>query len=76
MLFHGLSAEGAKASVNDMQTPDDPSYNVRLTYMFLGRFVFKVLFLSKHFMGPCESVGLLVIYQQDPQILRIQDPES
>ena len=51
MLFHGLSAEGAKASVVDTQTPDDPSF----TYV-LGRFVLKVLYLSKHFKGPCESV--------------------
>ena len=39
MLFHGLSAEGAKAGVNDTQTPDDPSF-----IYVLGRFVFKVYF--------------------------------
>ena len=51
MLFHGFSAEGAKASVVDMQTPDDPSF-----IYVLGRFVLKVLYLSKHFIGPRESV--------------------
>ena len=49
LLFHGLSAEGAKAV--DTQTPDDPSF-----IYILGRFVLKVLYLSKHFIGPCESV--------------------
>ena len=55
MLFHGLSAEGAKAGVVgvvDTQTSDDPSF-----IYVLGRFVLKVLYLSKHFIGPCESVG-------------------
>ena len=35
LLFHGLSAEGAMAGVNDTQTPDDPSY-----IYVLDRFVF------------------------------------
>ena len=54
MLFHDLSAEGAKAGVVgvvDTQTPDDPSF----VYV-LGRFVLKILYLSKHFICPCESV--------------------
>ena len=54
MLFHGLRAEGAKAGVVgvvDTQTPDDPSF----VYV-LGRFVLKILYLSKPFMGPCDSV--------------------
>ena len=54
MLFHGLSAESEKAGVVGVvttQTPDDPSF-----IYVLGIFVFKVLYLSKHFIGPCESV--------------------
>ena len=51
LLFHGLSAEGAKAGVVDTQTPDDPSF-----IYVLGRFVLKILYLSKPFMGPCDSV--------------------
>ena len=54
MLFHGLRAEGAKAGVVgvvDTQTPDDPSF-----IYVLGKFVFRILYLSKHFIGPCESV--------------------
>ena len=54
MLFHGLSAEGAKAGVVGVVgtlTPDDPCF-----IYVLGRFVLKVLYLSKHFIGPCESV--------------------
>ena len=49
LLFHGLSAEGAKAV--DTQTPDDPSF-----INILSRFVLKVSYLSKHCIGPCESV--------------------
>ena len=48
---HGLSAEGAKAGVVDTLTPDDPSF-----IYVSGRFVLKVLYLSKYFIGPCESV--------------------
>ena len=54
LLFHGLRAEGAKAGVVgvvDTQTPDDPSF-----IYVLGRFVLKILYLSKPFMGPCDSV--------------------
>ena len=54
MLFHGLSAKGAKdgvVGVVDTQTPDDPSF-----IYVLGRFAEKVFYLSKHFIGPCESV--------------------
>ena len=51
LLFHGLSAEGAKAGVVDTQTPNDPSF-----IYVLGRFVLKILYLSKPFMGPCDSV--------------------
>ena len=54
MLFHGLSAEGAKAGVIAVVvtlTPDDPSF-----IYVLGRFALKVLYLSKYFIGPCESV--------------------
>ena len=54
MFIHGMSAEGAKAGVVGVvatQTPDDPSF-----IYVLGRFVLKVLYLSKHFIGPSESV--------------------
>ena len=37
--------------VVDTQTPDDPSF-----IYVLGRFVLKIFYLSKHFIGPCEFV--------------------
>ena len=40
LLFHGLSAEGAKAV--DTQTPDDPSF-----IYILGRFVLKFYIFLK-----------------------------
>ena len=49
LLFRGLSAAGAKAGVVDTQTLDDPSF-----IYVLGRFVLKVFYLSKHFIGPRE----------------------
>ena len=44
LLFHGLSAEGAKASVVDTQTPDDPSFICFRYICFKGFISFKTLY--------------------------------
>ena len=43
--------DAASTAVGDTQMPDDPSF-----IYVLGRFVLKVLYLSKHFIYPCCSV--------------------
>ena len=50
-VIRGLSEGYQRPALLALLTPDDPSF-----IYVLGSFVLKVLYLSRHFIGPCESV--------------------